>query len=180
MDASLLSFVRARVRAVPDYPKPGIVFQDITPLLGDPGALRRVVAAMAVPFEAAGVTHVLGIESRGFILGSAVALELRTGFVPARKPGKLPRVTVREEYQLEYGTDALELHADAFGSNARVLIVDDVIATGGTAAAAGALVRRLGAELVGWSFLLEIAGLGGLDRLGPSESRGPAHVIFVP
>ena len=153
------------LRPIPDYPKPGIVFQDITPVLADGKLLRTIVGAMADPFRELDVTHVVGIEARGFILGGAVATSLGAGFVPARKPGKLPWERVRESYELEYGTDALECHRDGLDRGARVLVVDDVLATGGTARAAGQLARGLGAELVGWSFLLEIAGLGGLARL---------------
>lgn len=153
------------LRPIKDYPKPGIVFQDITPVLADGKLFRTLVGAMADPFRDLEVTHVLGIEARGFILGGAVATSLGAGFVPARKPGKLPWERVRESYELEYGTDALECHRDCVDERARVLVVDDVLATGGTARAAGQLARGLGAELVGWSFLLEIGGLGGKERL---------------
>jgi adenine phosphoribosyltransferase len=153
------------LRAIPDYPKPGILFQDITPVLRDGGLFRAVVAEMSRPFAATGVSHILGIEARGFILGGAVATYLGAGFVPARKPGKLPWERTTEAYDLEYGSDALEAHRDAVGSGDRVLVVDDVLATGGTARAAGQLVRSLGAELVGWTFLLEISALQGRDRL---------------
>jgi adenine phosphoribosyltransferase len=153
------------LRPIPNYPKPGIIFQDITPVLRDGPLLRTVVEAMAEPFRDLEVTHVLGIEARGFILGGAVAVSLGAGFVPARKPGKLPWERVAESYDLEYGKDALECHRDGLPAPARVLIVDDVLATGGTAKAAGQLVRSLGAEVVGWSFLLEIVGLGGPEKL---------------
>lgn len=153
------------LRPIPDYPKPGIVFQDITPVLADGKLFRTVVDAMADPFRELDITHVLGIEARGFILGGAVATNLGAGFVPARKPGKLPWERVRESYELEYGTDALECHRDGMDARARVLVVDDVLATGGTARAAGQLARGLGAEVIGWSFLLEIGGLGGQERL---------------
>jgi adenine phosphoribosyltransferase len=153
------------LRPIPDYPKPGIVFQDITPVLADGKLLRTIVNEMAEPFREQELTHVVGVEARGFILGGAVATSLGVGFVPARKPGKLPWDRLRESYELEYGTDALECHRDGMDSGARVLVVDDVLATGGTARAAGQLARNLGAELVGWSFLLEIAGLGGRKRL---------------
>jgi adenine phosphoribosyltransferase len=153
------------LRPIPDYPRPGIVFQDITPVLADGKLFRTVIDAMADPFRELDVTHVLGIEARGFILGGAVATNLGVGFVPARKPGKLPWERVRESYELEYGTDALECHRDGVDHQARVLVVDDVLATGGTARAAGQLARGLGAEVVGWSFLLEIGGLGGQERL---------------
>jgi adenine phosphoribosyltransferase len=161
------------LRPIPNYPKPGIIFQDITPVLRDGRLLRAVVEAMAEPFREEGVTHVMGIEARGFILGGAVATSLGAGFVPARKPGKLPWERVAESYDLEYGKDALECHRDGLPAPARVLIVDDVLATGGTARAAGQLVRALGADIVGWSFLLEIAGLGGPEKLTGAVS----HVI---
>ena len=157
--------VRRTLRAIPDYPKPGILFQDITPVLGDGELLREVVAEMCRPFGDAGVTQVLGIEARGFILGGAVATLLGAGFVPARKPGKLPWERATEAYDLEYGSDSLEAHRDSLSPGSRVLVVDDVLATGGTARAAGQLARGLGAELVGWSFLLEIGALKGRERL---------------
>jgi adenine phosphoribosyltransferase len=165
--------IREALRPIEDYPKPGIVFQDITPVLGDATLFRDVIAAMAEPFASRGVTHVVGIEARGFILGGAVATTLRAGFVPARKPGKLPWQRVKEEYALEYGTDALECHSDGAGAESKVLVVDDVLATGGTAKAAGLLARKLGAEVVGWSFLLEISFLKGRERL----EGAPCHVV---
>ena len=157
--------VRQTLRVVPDYPKPGILFQDITPVLRDGPLLSEVVLEMSRPFRESRITHVVGIEARGFILGGAVATALGAGFVPARKPGKLPWERTVEAYDLEYGTDALEAHRDALGQGNRVLIVDDVLATGGTARAAGQLARGLGAELMGWTFLLEIGALRGRDRL---------------
>jgi len=157
--------VRQTLRVVPDYPKPGILFQDITPVLRDGPLLSEVVLEMSRPFRESRITHVVGIEARGFILGGAVATALGAGFVPARKPGKLPWERTAEAYDLEYGTDALEAHRDALGQGNRVLIVDDVLATGGTARAAGQLARGLGAELMGWTFLLEIGALRGRDRL---------------
>jgi adenine phosphoribosyltransferase len=157
--------VRQTLRVIPDYPKPGILFQDITPVLGDGPLFGQVVLEMSRPFRDSGITHVLGIEARGFILGGAVATTLGAGFVPARKPGKLPWERATEAYDLEYGADALEAHRDALRPGNRVLIVDDVLATGGTARAAGQLTRGLGAELVGWSFLLEIGALKGRERL---------------
>ena len=157
--------VRRALRAIPDHPKPGILFQDITPVLRDGPLLRDVIADMCQPFSHRGVTHVLGIEARGFILGGAAAAALGAGFVPARKPGKLPWERVAEPYDLEYGSDSLEAHRDAWPEGSRVLVVDDVLATGGTARAAGQLARGLGAELVGWSFLLEIGTLKGRERL---------------
>ncbi|HEU4526150.1 MAG TPA: adenine phosphoribosyltransferase [Gemmatimonadales bacterium] len=162
--------IRDALRPIKDYPKPGIVFQDITPVLADAGLLHDVIAAMAQPFAASGVSHVVGIEARGFILGGAVASALRAGFVPVRKPGKLPWERVKEEYLLEYGTDALEAHRDGLAPGHRVLIVDDVLATGGTAEAAARLARKLGSEVAGWSFLLEISFLRGRDRLTGAPS----------
>jgi adenine phosphoribosyltransferase len=162
---ALAARVQNSLRVIPDYPKPGILFQDITPVLRDGRLLGEVIQEMGRPFRDAGVTHVLGIEARGFILGGALATALQAGFAPARKPGKLPWDRTTESYDLEYGSDALEAHRDAFRPGDRVLVVDDVLATGGTARAAGQLVRSLGAHLVGWSFLLEIGGLNGRARL---------------
>ncbi|HEY7613630.1 MAG TPA: adenine phosphoribosyltransferase [Gemmatimonadales bacterium] len=168
--------VREALRPIKDYPKPGILFQDITPVLGDAGLLADVVAAMAQPFAGDGVSHVVGIEARGFILGGAVAIALGAGFVPVRKPGKLPWERVIEEYALEYGTDALECHRDGLVPGRRVLVVDDVLATGGTAEAAARLARKLGSEVVGWSFLLEIGFLNGRSRLTGAPCRVLASV----
>jgi adenine phosphoribosyltransferase len=163
--SGLASVVQNTLRSIPDYPKPGILYQDITPVLRDSALFQAVIAEMSRPFLQSNITHVLGIEARGFILGGAVAMALRAGFVPARKPGKLPWERTTEAYDLEYGSDALEAHRDAVGSGDRVLVVDDVLATGGTAKAAGQLVTALGATLVGWSFLLEISPLQGRKRL---------------
>ena len=163
--------LRAAVRDVPGFPKPGINFKDITPLLGDPDLFARATDAMAEPFGEAGITHVAAIESRGFILGAPVARVLRAGFVPVRKRGKLPYRTEAIEYALEYGTDHLEVHTDACPIDARVLVVDDVLATGGTAAAACALLERLGAAVIGCSFLLSLEALGGVGRLSDRDVR---------
>ena len=141
---------------IPDYPKPGVVFKDITPLLADPQGFKAVVKALADPYRDAGVTKVVGSEARGFIMGAPVALELGAGFVPARKPGKLPRETASQEYDLEYGTAELHLHLDAVGPDDKVLLVDDLIATGGTMVAQVKLVEHLGAELVGIACLTEL------------------------
>ena len=168
--------IRDALRPIKDYPKPGIVFQDITPVLADAALLGDAVAAMAQPFAGRGVTHVVGIEARGFILGGAVATALGAGFVPVRKPGKLPWERVTEEYALEYGTDALECHRDGLAPGRRVVIVDDVLATGGTAEAAARLARKLGGEVLGWSFLLEIAFLRGRGRLAGAPSEVLAAV----
>lgn len=153
------------VRDIPDFPKPGILFKDITPLLGDHSALNAAIDAMAAPFQASSVDLVIGIESRGFIFGPAMATRLGCGFAPVRKPGKLPYTTKSESYELEYGTDTLEIHVDAAKPGQRVLIVDDLIATGGTAAATGKLVQSLGAQIAGFSFLIELGFLNGREKL---------------
>jgi adenine phosphoribosyltransferase len=157
--------LKALIRHVPDFPKPGILFYDITTLLRQADGFAATIEQLAAPYRHERVAAVVGIESRGFILGAAVAAALGTGFVPVRKPGKLPAAALREQYALEYGTDALEIHADAVPAGTRVLIVDDVLATGGTAAAATALVRALRADLVGLSFLIELAALNGRAKL---------------
>jgi len=153
------------VRSVPGFPKPGIVFRDITTLLKDPGALREAADLIAARYAQSGISKVVGVEARGFILGAIIAYKLGAGFVPVRKPGKLPAATLRESYALEYGTDAIEIHADAISPGDRVLVHDDLLATGGTAAATCALVERLGGTIVGVSFLIELAFLGGRLRL---------------
>ena len=157
--------IRARVRDVPDFPNPGIVFKDITPLLGDPLLFREVTETLAQRFASAGVTHVAAIESRGFLLGAPVAQHLGVALVLLRKPGKLPWTTLRESYALEYGRDALEVHTDAMSASSVLLVVDDVLATGGTAAAACALVERCGARVAGIAMLMELAFLNGRARL---------------
>jgi adenine phosphoribosyltransferase len=169
--SALVSRVQRALRDVPDFPKPGIVFKDITPVLADAGLFAEVTVAMAAPFTALGVTHVAGIESRGFILAAPVAQFLHAGFLPIRKPGKLPWRTAGREYALEYGTDRLEMHVDACTEGARVLLVDDVLATGGTAEAACALIEDVGGTVVGCSFLLTIEILRGRDRLSGREVR---------
>ena len=153
------------VRDVPDFPKAGILFRDITPLLASAEAFGEAVAAMAQPVLALQPTHVLGLESRGFIFGSALAQKLGVGFVPARKPGKLPMATFKEGYGLEYGTDALEIHVDAFKAGDRVLIVDDVMATGGTAAAAQRLIQRTGAQPLALTVFIELTSLLGREKV---------------
>ena len=164
------SWLRARIRDVADFPEVGIMFRDITPLLADPAGLRHIAAGLAAPYRE-GVDHVLGIEARGFILGGPVAMELGVGFVPARKSGKLPGVVVGVDYVLEYGVDRLEVHADSFEPGARVLVVDDVLATGGTAEAACALVEAAGGQVVGPAFLAELVGLSGRLRLAGRDVR---------
>jgi adenine phosphoribosyltransferase len=153
------------IRTIPDYPKPGIQFRDITTLLGDPEAFRHAVDAMADPFRSAGIKKVAGIEARGFILGGAIAHVLKAGFVPLRKRGKLPGETYAVEYALEYGVDAMEVHRDALVEGEKTLMIDDLIATGGTAIAAVQLLRRAGADVVAASFVIDLPELGGADKL---------------
>ena len=153
--------LRDFVRDVPDFPSPGILFRDITPLLASPEAFHSAVLAMAEPFRERPPDKVLGIEARGFMFGAAIARELGVGFVPVRKPGKLPRETFRVSYGLEYGKDSLEIHTDACRAGETVLIADDVLATGGTAQAAGELADRLGARVAGMTFFIELQGLNG-------------------
>ena len=155
----------AALRTVADFPTPGVQFKDITPILGDAALLREAVERLAAPYREAGVTHVAGMEARGFLLGPLLAAELGAGFIPVRKPGKLPADTYAEAYALEYGTDTLELHRDACGPADRVLLHDDVIATGGTAGAALRLLARTGAAVVGASFLIDLSFLGGRATL---------------
>jgi adenine phosphoribosyltransferase len=162
--------LRALVREIPDFPHPGILFRDITPLLLDPDALDGAIAELAASVDVA-VDFVVAAEARGFILGAALARQLHAGFVPARKPGKLPADTVSAEYALEYGLDSLEVHADALADGARVLVHDDLLATGGTARALCELVTDLGGEIVGCSFLVELSALGGRARLAPHRVR---------
>lgn len=162
------------IRDVPDFPKPGIVFKDITPLLRSHAALEQTIEWMSEPFRDQEITHVAAIESRGFIFGAGVAQLLGAGFIPIRKPGKLPWTKRSHEYALEYGTDTLEIHDDAAGRGDRVLIVDDVLATGGTALAAKSLVESLGATLVGASMLIELTFLDGRSRLAGT----PFHALI--
>ena len=163
------SDLAAIIRTVPDFPKPGIMFRDITTLLKDPLALRAAADALAHHFMDRGITKVVGIESRGFILGALMAERLGAGFVPIRKPGKLPAATLRRSYALEYGTDAVEIHRDAIGRGERVLLHDDLLATGGTMEAAVGLVEELGGNIAGIAFLIELTFLSGRARLGAHE-----------
>jgi adenine phosphoribosyltransferase len=172
-----MSHWQALLRDVPDFPKPGILFKDITPLLADAEAFAAAVADMAEPWRNARVEAVVGIESRGFILGAALALELGCGFVPVRKPGKLPGRTLSEGYRLEYGSDRLEVHVDAVPPGARVLVVDDVLATGGTLRAATALLRRQGAQVIGADVLVELVPLGGRDQWNDAVTLRAALVM---
>ena len=161
--------VRDHIRDIPDFPRPGILFKDITPLMASASALEEAVGALAEAARPLEVDVVIGAEARGFLLGPALALALGAGFVLARKPGKLPHDTVRAEYQLEYGTDSLELHTDAVARGARVLVHDDLLATGGTARALCSLVEQLGGVVAGCHFLLELAFLGGRERLSAHD-----------
>jgi adenine phosphoribosyltransferase len=160
---------RAWIRDIPDFPKPGIVFKDITPLLGHPEAFGKVIEWMAGWFPAGSVDTVAAAEARGFIFGAPLALRLNAGFVPIRKPGKLPSATLALEYQLEYGSDRLEVHTDALSPGHRILLVDDVLATGGTMRACCDLVQKTGATVVACAFALELGFLGGRQRLAPFE-----------
>ena len=157
--------LKSLIRNIPDYPKPGILFYDITTLLRNGDGFRRAVDAVVAPYRTVPIDFVVGIESRGFILGAAVADRLGIGFVPVRKPGKLPGQTISVSYELEYGVDALEIHHDAVASGEKVLIVDDLLATGGTAQAAVSLLKESGAQVVGLAFLIELDELGGRSKL---------------
>jgi adenine phosphoribosyltransferase len=161
----LTQLISDRIREVPDYPKPGVVFKDITPLLADHIAFAAVVDAIVAYYGRGTIDKVAGVEARGFILAAPVAYHFGAGFVPVRKKGKLPAATFAESYDLEYGAETIEVHQDAFGPGERVLIVDDVLATGGTARATAELVRRTGAEVVGLSVLMELGFLNGRDKL---------------
>ena len=161
---SLTSFIRT----IPDYPKPGIQFRDITTLLKDPAGLAQTIDQLARRYQRANVQKVAAIESRGFIIGAALAYKLGIGFVPVRKKGKLPGATIAQEYQLEYGTDQIEIHVDAITAGERILLVDDLIATGGTAIAASKLIRQLGGEIVEATFVVDLPDLGGRERLEAS------------
>lgn len=169
-----LSLLERSIRTIPDYPKPGILFRDITTLLGDGAAFGLAVRALAEPWKSKPVKKVAGLEARGFILGGAVAAALGCGFVPIRKRGKLPHLTHRQSYELEYGTDELEMHVDAVHEGERVLLVDDLIATGGTASAALTLLRHAKADVVGASFVIDLPELGGAKKLGV-----PVHALVA-
>ncbi|MGQ9865671.1 MAG: adenine phosphoribosyltransferase [Pseudanabaenaceae cyanobacterium] len=157
--------IQKLIRDVPDFPQPGVVFRDITPVLSHPEGLDTLIEGLSAPFMGIGISLVVGIESRGFILGAPVARQLKCGFVPVRKPGKLPCATYSVEYALEYGTDRLEMHQDAIAPGQRVLIVDDVMATGGTAGAAAKLIEQAGGKLAGFAFAIELMFLNGRQNL---------------
>jgi adenine phosphoribosyltransferase len=166
--------LRKLIRDIPDFPKKGILFRDITPMLADPPGLALAIELMANPFRGKKIDLVVGAESRGFIFGTAVACCLSAGFVIVRKPGKLPHTRISESYQLEYGTDTLEMHADSIVAGQRVLVVDDLLATGGTMKACCEMVKRLGGELAGLAVLIELSGLRGRDKLAPT----PVHSVL--
>jgi adenine phosphoribosyltransferase len=172
--AAASSELRSLVREIPDFPRAGISFKDITPLMADAGAMAGAVRGLAELARPLGVETVIAAEARGFLLGPALALELGAGFVLARKPGKLPYETISAEYELEYGANQLELHTDALGDGARLLVHDDLLATGGTAVALCELVEQLGGEVVGCGFLVELAFLNGRERLAPR----PVHALI--
>ena len=157
--------IKSRIRTIPDYPKPGIQFRDITTLLMDPVGMRITIEKLTAPYKGVRVDKVVGIEARGFILGGAVAHQLGAGFVPVRKRGKLPFTTVGQDYELEYGTERVEMHTDAILEGESILLVDDLVATGGTALAAATLIRKTGAEIIGCACIIDLPDLGGSGRL---------------
>jgi adenine phosphoribosyltransferase len=161
--------IEALIRAIPDFPIPGILFRDITPLLKDKQGFRQVIDLFVERFKGQGIDYVVAMEARGYIFGSPIAYAIGAGFIPVRKPGKLPHQTLTEEYTLEYGTNSLQIHADAIGEGDRVLVVDDLLATGGTAAATRRLLERLGATVTAFAFLIELDGLHGREALKGSD-----------
>ena len=178
MDPQTLAAIQSSIRTIPDYPKPGILFRDITTLMGNAQVFRLVVDEMVRPWAQSGVDRVAGIEARGFILGGAVAHRLSAGFVPIRKKGKLPHETVRVAYSLEYGVDEMEIHRDSVTPGQRLILVDDLIATGGTAAAAVRLLRSLGAQILAACFVIDLPDLGGRQRLEALEVPVSTLVSF--
>ncbi|MEV7241293.1 MULTISPECIES: adenine phosphoribosyltransferase [unclassified Streptomyces] len=176
--ADITSLLLSRIRDVADYPEPGVMFKDITPLLADPAAFSALTGALARIAAETGATKVVGLEARGFILGAPVAVQAGLGFIPVRKAGKLPGATLRQAYDLEYGSAEIEVHAEDLVSGDRVLIVDDVLATGGTAEAAIQLIQRAGAEVSGLAVLMELGFLGGRDRLEPALGEAPLTALL--
>ncbi|MEU1620334.1 adenine phosphoribosyltransferase [Streptomyces sp. NPDC008238] len=175
----LRSLLLSRIRDVPDHPRPGVVFKDITPLLADPAAFNALIDALAGLCARHGADKVVGLEARGFILAAPAAARAGLGFVPVRKAGKLPGATLGQAYELEYGTAEIEVHQDAFSAGDRVLVIDDVLATGGTAEASMELIRRTGAEVAGLAVLLELGFLGGRARLAPSLAGAPLEALIA-
>jgi adenine phosphoribosyltransferase len=175
----LRGLLLSRIRDVPDYPKPGVMFKDITPLLADPTAFNALVGALAEVCTRHGADKVVGLEARGFILAAPAAVRAGTGFVPIRKAGKLPGATLAQSYQLEYGTAEIEVHHDAFATGDRVLVIDDILATGGTAEASLELIRRAGAEVAGVAVLMELGFLGGRARLADSLDGAPLEALIA-
>ncbi len=173
-----MSDLKNLVRTIPDYPKPGIMFRDVTTLFADAQGFKAAIAQLVEPYRTEPIDAVAGIEARGFILGGAVADRLGCGFIPVRKKGKLPAETVGQDYELEYGTDTIEIHADAVKPGERILIVDDLIATGGTAEAAVKLIRRIGGEIVGAAFVIDLPELGGVKRLDALGIESHALMAF--
>ncbi|MFF0210175.1 adenine phosphoribosyltransferase [Streptomyces althioticus] len=177
--ADLSDLLLSRIRDVADYPEPGVMFKDITPLLADPKAFDALTGALADVATRAGATKVVGLEARGFILGAPVALRAGLGFIPVRKAGKLPGATLSQSYDLEYGSAEIEVHAEDLGAEDRVLVVDDVLATGGTAEASLQLIRRAGAEVAGLAVLMELGFLGGRARLEPALAGSPLEALLT-
>lgn len=169
----------SRIVSIPDYPEPGVIFKDITPLFADPDALDAAVDAIAAHFADAGVTKIIAPEARGFMIGAPIAYKLGVGFIPARKPGKLPRATVSVSYELEYGTDTLEIHEDAIEPGERILLIDDLIATGGTLSAVAKLVQQMGAEIAGYGCILELDALKPREVLDPNGTTDIFTLIHV-
>jgi adenine phosphoribosyltransferase len=169
---------KSLIRTIPDYPKPGILFRDITTLLGNAEGFRQAIEQLAAPFKDQRIEAVAGIEARGFILGGAVADRLGTGFVPIRKKGKLPGRTIGQDYTLEYGVDVIEMHEDAIGKDERILLIDDLIATGGTAEAAAKLIRKSGGNLIGAAFVIDLPDLGGVKRLTALGLKSHTLIAF--
>lgn len=173
IDKDIIAFLESNIRNIPNFPKPGIQFKDITPLLGNPEAVYHTSRLLMKPFADQRIDYIVGLESRGFLFGPRMAMDLNAGFVPIRKPNRLPYETIKATYKLEYGEDSVEMHADAIKPGSKVVIHDDLIATGGTAAAATELVQRVGGEVVGYSFIIELSFLKGTERLAihaPSNS----------
>jgi adenine phosphoribosyltransferase len=175
IDKDIIAFLESNIRNIPDFPKQGIQFKDITPLLGNPEAVFHTSRLLMKPFTQSKVDYVVGLESRGFLFGPRLAMDLNAGFIPVRKPNRLPYDTIKATYELEYGTDSVEMHADAIKPGARVVIHDDLIATGGTAGAATELVLKLGGEIVGYSFIIELSFLKGAEKLA---KFAPSHAII--